>query len=66
VGDDRIRLGIPDDLAEKLDQYFGASSNTWAGVVLAACWYAVERYEAEHGVQPDLEPTHDRVTDDEQ
>lgn len=56
---DRDRINVPDELAERLDKHFGSASPSWSGTLVAALWYAVERYEAEH---PDA---HGDVADDQ-
>ena len=43
------QLDIPDPLYAKLEAAFGDAANTDAGMLVTALWFAIERYEAEHG-----------------
>ncbi|WP_135306376.1 hypothetical protein [Haloarcula amylovorans] len=53
MADDRDKLTVPDDLRAKVLDYFGNAATTDSGAMVTALWYACERYEAEHGIDPD-------------
>jgi len=49
----REKIDPPERLREQIEARFGQAANSQSGMYLTALWYAVERYDAEHGGPPD-------------
>lgn len=52
MADERDKVSVPEDLRPKILEYFGDASTSDAGAMVAAMWYAAERYQAEHDIDP--------------
>ncbi len=48
----RDKVDLPEGLWGEVEERFGQAANTKSGIYAAALWYAVERYDAEHGGPP--------------
>ncbi len=48
----RDKVDLPEGLWGEVEERFGKAANSKSGIYAAALWYAIERYDAEHGGPP--------------